>query len=124
MARHNDTGKNGETAAAIYLQKKGYTILELGYRAGRAEIDIIAKIGNDIVFVEVKTRSTVFFGLPEEFVTKTKQKLIQKAADAYLLKNNIVEESARFDIISVLKGEIEDEIYHMEDAFWPDSLEL
>ncbi|MCB9263092.1 MAG: YraN family protein [Flavobacteriales bacterium] len=113
-----ELGEKGEELAAKHLQSKGYEIIHKNYRSGRAEIDIIAQIGNDTVFVEVKTRNTHYFGNPEEFVSTNKEQLYFAAADEYCSKNEI-EHGIRFDIISVVIEKNNTEITHFEDAFWP-----
>ena len=65
MAAHNELGKWGEDLAAAYLEQKGYTIMERDWKSGRRDIDIIARDGNIVVFVEVKTRRSSVFGEPE-----------------------------------------------------------
>ncbi|MFT3903653.1 MAG: YraN family protein [Niabella sp.] len=84
MAAHNETGKNGEALAADYLVGKGYQILHQNWRYSHYEIDIIASKGKKLHFVEVKTRTTAFYGYPEESVTRKKFKHLQRAADEYL----------------------------------------
>lgn len=119
MAQHNDLGKHGEALALNYLQQKGYEILEENWGHGKAEVDLIAYIDKQIIFVEVKTRTGVAFGFPEEFVTAAKQRLLQFAAEAYIELMSHAGE-IRFDIISVLfdkKNKFT--INHIEDAFWP-----
>jgi putative endonuclease len=113
------TGSEGEKAAAEYLRSKGYTVLEMNYRAEGCELDIIAREGDVIIFVEVKTRSGTSHGFPEEAVSPAKQENIGRAAETYLL-NHRLENELRFDIISVLnaKGK-EPEILHISDAFVP-----
>jgi putative endonuclease len=74
MAEHNETGKRGEEIAADYLLSKGYIILETNWRYKNLEADIIATIDNTLVVAEVKTRKTNYFGEPETFVNKQKQK--------------------------------------------------
>ena len=110
-------GKKGEDFAADFLIKKGYKIKERNYKAALGEIDIIALSGATIVFIEVKTRSNLKFGLPFEAVTKRKQHQITKTALSYMSKNKISETAARFDIVSIiLKGEnMEAEL--IENAF-------
>ena len=66
MAAHNELGKWGEDLATAYLEQKGYTIVERDWKSGRRDIDIIARDGNIVVFVEVKTRKNSVFGAPEE----------------------------------------------------------
>lgn len=117
MAKHNKTGKEGELIAQQYLVQKGYLILHTNWRYSHCEVDIIAQLGKLLVFVEVKTRSTNFFGYPEEAVTRRKQLLLAKAATAYTetLQPDV---EIRFDVISItLAVGQQPEIYHIEDAF-------
>jgi len=118
MADHNNLGNFGEQLAVEYLAKKGYQILAKNWMFQHKEIDIIAKKPPFIVFVEVKTRRTNYFGEPFTFVNRKKQNFIIKAANEYILQNDIDEE-ARFDIISVLYNEKSKDIQHIEDAFYP-----
>ncbi len=100
------------------LRKKGYKILAENYRHQKAEIDIIDRIGNILVIVEVKTRSTPDFGLPQEFV-KTKQiAQLLKAVDFYITDNKLHEVEARFDIVSVIINKKGEELEHIENAFY------
>ena len=117
MADHNDLGKIAEDLAAEYLVKNGYKILVRNFRYQKAEIDIISEKDNLIIVTEVKARSTDFFILPQEAVTKGKIKLIVTAANHFMEEFNKNQE-VRFDIISVLpdqKGNLE--IEHILDAF-------
>lgn len=118
MAEHNELGKQGESAAEKYLLSKGYVISAVNWRFGNDEIDIIAEDKDNIIFVEVKTRSTLWYGSPEIFVTRQKQRFIIRAANNFIIKNNINKE-ARFDIISVLISPESSEIEHIENAFYP-----
>ena len=118
MAEFHELGEKGEDMAAAYLQKKGYTILETNWRKGSLEVDIIAQKDDILVIAEVKTRSTNYFGEPEEFVTKAKQKNLIKAANIYIQFNNMDVET-RFDIISVLIKGDQHQVHHIEDAFYP-----
>ncbi len=119
MTRHTEIGKKGEQYAKEYLVNKGYEILEQNWRYSKAEIDIIGKFDTMLVFVEVKTRSSNYFGPPEAFVSSKKMKLVAKAASAYMYKNNYDWE-IRFDVISVLLSEPgPPRISHFEDAFFP-----
>lgn len=118
MAEHNETGKKGEDLANDYLLEKGYTVLERNWRFGQEEIDIIALKKNMLVVVEVKTRFSSTFGEPETFVTKQKQKHLIKAANAYIERKNLDYE-VRFDIISIITGNNQHKINHLEDAFSP-----
>lgn len=119
MAQHNDLGRRGEVLAAQFLVDKGYEILDENWVHGKAEIDLIAYINRLIVFVEVKTRTSISFGMPEDFVSEAKQKQMELAANEYIdLMNHQGE--IRFDIISVLfDKQNKFTIKHIEDAFWP-----
>ena len=118
MAHHNELGQLGEKLAAVYLLKNGYEILAQNYYFDKAEIDIIAKKGEDtLVVVEVKTRNSDFFGDPQEFVTPSKIKLLVKAANEYVISNDLDME-VRFDIIAVIKNKTIEKIDHFENAFY------
>ncbi|GAB3963029.1 YraN family protein [Spirosoma harenae] len=116
MAQHNETGKQGEQEAAHYLREKGYEILAWSYRYQHAEIDLIAQKGKLLVFVEVKTRTNLSFGNPEEFVSYTKAKLVMKTAEHYIFTTNWMHD-IRFDIIAVTVSGNELHVKHIEDAF-------
>ena len=118
MAQHIDLGNKGEALAVNLLRKKGYSILAENWRSGRNELDIVAKIGEIIVFVEVKTRSTDFFGDPGQAVSIAKQKRLIQAANDYLQQEEL-EFEARFDVIAIISSEQKAELDHMEDAFFP-----
>jgi len=122
MAQHNDLGKRGEAAAARYLLGKGYTILEQNWRHKRDELDIIATDEHYLVIVEVKTRSTSYFGEPEEAVTDKKQKFMIRAAEEYVISKNILKE-IRYDIISIIIKGNQQRIHHIEDAFYAENEE-
>ena len=118
MVHHNELGKLGEKLAAVYLLKNGYEILAQNYYFDKAEIDIIAKKCEDsLVLIEVKTRNSDFFGDPQEFVTPSKIKLLVKAADEYIISNDLDME-VRFDIIAVIKNKTIEKIEHFENAFY------
>jgi putative endonuclease len=127
MAAHNELGKLGEDLAVKYLLKNGYTILDTNWTFQKAEIDIIAKIGNTLAIVEVKTRSSLEFGLPQDFVKPKKIQLLVKAVDAYVNAKNLDLE-VRFDIIAItasvrpsVSGHKEGKsfaIEHLIDAFF------
>lgn len=117
MASHNDLGEIGETLATEFLRKKQYEILERNYRFNKAEIDILAQFQDQIIVVEVKTRNSDYFGDPQTFVTPAKIKQLVKAANEYLISNDIDLE-VRFDIIAVLKNQHEERIEHFENAFY------
>lgn len=118
MAEHNEMGERGEDIAANYLSNKGYKILERNWTFGKDEVDIIARNDQSIVFVEVKTRASAFYGRPEEFVNRHKQKFMIRAANSYIERHDIDEE-ARFDVIGIIINARGREINHIEDAFYP-----
>ena len=118
MADHNLIGEQGEAIAKDYLQKKGYEIITANWRFQKAEIDIITTYKNQLVIVEVKTRTSEEFESPKEAVTIPKQKRIVKATDAYIQEKNIDLE-CRFDIVSVLIQGNKINVEHIEDAFSP-----
>ena len=121
MGEHNDVGREGEALAANFLQQKGYEIVDRNWHYGPKEIDIVAREGDTMVFVEVKTRSTLAFELPQEAVTKKKMKNLVEAADAYMIQNNIDLEG-RFDIVAVLNGNPPKVIEHLEGAWQANDL--
>ena len=118
MAHHTDLGKLGEQLAVDYLARQGYSILERNFYFQKAEVDIIAqKEPGVLVIVEVKTRNSDFFGDPQEFVSRAKINLLVKAANEYVLSNDLDAE-VRFDVIAVLKNKYEERVQHFEDAFY------
>ncbi len=96
-----DIAKTGEALAVAHLKARGYDILARNYRAVRGEIDLIAQDGDCIVFVEVKTRRSLKFGLPQAAVTAHKQRQISKVALAYLQTHNLFDAPCRFDVIAI-----------------------
>lgn len=117
MAEHNDLGKLGEELAVEYLQKDNYQILQTNWVFQKAEIDILAQKGNVLAVVEVKTRSSIEFGLPQDFVKPKKIQLLVKAVNEYIIQNDLDVE-VRFDIVSVFKNNNTFEIEHLQDAFF------
>jgi len=117
MAEHNELGKLGEELAVEYLRKNGYEILETNWIFQKAEIDILAKKEETLAVVEVKTRSSLEFGLPQDFVKPKKIQLLVKAVDAYVNKKNLDIE-VRFDIIAIHKEGKSFAIEHLIDAFY------
>ena len=118
MARHNELGKLGEELAAQFLTDKGYEILERNWRNKHKEIDIVAKDGNELVIVEVKTRQSDEHGNPDIAVTYQKQTRLIYAANAYIFSHNL-DINTRFDIISIVFDDGKPIIEHIEDAFLP-----
>ncbi|MGI5913403.1 MAG: YraN family protein [Bacteroidales bacterium] len=117
MSDFHILGKKGEELAAEFLKKEGYTILEKNWKAGKLEIDIIARKEDEIIFVEVKTRSDNYLATPESAVNTKKQRSIISAANRYLKKNGIDMES-RFDIITLVKEKDNFIIDHIKNAFY------
>lgn len=95
-------GNTGEDIATEYLEKQGYIILERNFYCKQGEIDIIAKDKNEVVFVEVKSRSDVEYGLPSEAVTKQKIKHLCRTARYFLYKNKMFNKFIRFDVVEIL----------------------
>jgi len=110
-------GNDGERLASEYLTKNGFTILERNFRHKRSEIDLIVSRANWLVFVEVKARSSVAYGYPEEFVDYEKVKTILAGAMHYMEKINW-QGNVRYDIVSVVLKTTGPEITHIEDAFY------
>lgn len=117
MAEHNSLGKIGEDFAVNYLSEKGYKILERNYRFKRSEIDIIAQFKNLLIAVEVKTRSRIDLGLPQDFLKPTQIKRMVRAMDHFMDKNNR-EEEVRFDVLAIYVHGNKMELEHLEDAFY------
>lgn len=116
MQFNQQQGILGENLATEFLVKKGYKIVGRNVRVGRSEFDIIASVGETLIFIEVKTRKNSFFGHPETFVGHAKENAMIRGAEKYVDIHNHRGE-IRFDIISVVL-EPEVEIVHFEDAFW------
>lgn len=115
---HRHIGNDAEDFACEFLLQKGWEILDRNYYSGHSEIDIIARDGLIIVFVEVKMRSTTKFGQPFEQVTEAKVEHIFKAAEAWILEHALQDSQMRFDVIGILnrKGKAP-ELNHIPDAF-------
>lgn len=121
MYENQRTGRNGEDIAVQLLKQQGYEVICLNWRHKHLEIDIVARDGNQLVFVEVKTRSSNTFGMPYEAVDWVKQGRLTRAADRYIMAHRYAGE-IRFDVVSVLYSAA-DKSYRTElikDAFWPD----
>ena len=116
MAEHNELGKQGEEQAVDFLQKNGYEILETNWIFQKAEIDVIARKEDTLAIIEVKTRSSIEFGLPQDFVKPKKIQLLVKAVNEYVNQNQL-DVSVRFDIIAIHKNANNFIIDHLEDAF-------
>lgn len=112
-------GRRGEDLAHRYLRNKGLMVLARNYRpsGGEAEVDIVARDGNVVVFVEVKARATADFGAPDRAIGDEKQKNIVRAARAYATRAGLEWNSVRFDTISIVFTD-PPSIFHQQDAFF------
>jgi len=116
MAQKHQLGQAGEEQAARYLMEKGYRIVQRNWRFLKAEIDLIARKGDTLVFVEVKTRSSLDFGLPQDFVNRKKIQTLITAIHAYLQWQPAALK-ARLDIIAIHRTPKGFDIAHLEDAY-------
>lgn len=119
MARHNELGNEGELMARSHLEKEGYIILDSNWRSKHKEIDIVAKDGNILVIVEVKSRKQDTLTDPEDAVDNKKIRNLVYAAETYVKSHNL-DIDIRFDIITIYidsKGNYS--VNHIKDAFWP-----
>ncbi|HLF20375.1 MAG TPA: YraN family protein [Bacteroidota bacterium] len=110
-------GNVGEELAAKFLIKKGYRILERNYRFEHGEIDLIAEDGDELVFVEVKARTSKLFGEPEDSITEKKEGHVRDTAEGYLYEKGIENRTCRFDVIAVDFHNGVADIRHTKDAF-------
>ncbi len=111
-------GKRGEEAACRFLRKNKYKIVERGYRSPHGEIDIIAYDRKVLVFVEVKTRRSTEFGLPEESVNWRKQQRMRKISQHYLYRHKLQGVDCRYDVVSIdLSAQDEERVTLIKNAF-------
>jgi putative endonuclease len=114
----NRPGQRGEDLACDFLVKKGYQLIERNYTYGKGELDIIAKDGEILVFVEVKSRFNLEYGPPELGITKKKQSQVRRVAEAYLHEKDIVDTDCRIDVVAILfRGKEPPRINHILNAF-------
>ncbi len=106
-------GDYGERLACGYLKKNGYKIIKTKYKNTLGEIDIISKLKDIIVFIEVKFRNSDYFGRPSEAVNPYKQNKIRLVATSYLKSIKALDSRVRFDVIEILEGKIN----HIENCF-------
>ena len=115
----NQIGKKGEEIAREYLITKGYDIVDSNWRYKKSEIDLIARKEDLLIFIEVKSRSSIRFGKPEEFIDDHKIKNLCRAASRYMMERGY-EWEFRFDVVAILfKDPINYDLRHIEDAFFP-----
>lgn len=110
-------GDAGEEIAASYLSSCGYVIVEKNFVYQHGEIDLIAKEGNILVFIEVKTRHNTGFGEPEESVTEKKQSLLRRTAEGYVQQNGLTDVECRFDVVSIVLHSVEPKITLFKNCF-------
>lgn len=101
MYKRHIIGKVGENLAVKYLEQIGYKVVERNFECRQGEIDIIALDKNEIIFIEVKTRTNIKFGSPIEAVNEAKQKHLLKAVEYYLYSRNLENEFVRIDVIEM-----------------------
>jgi putative endonuclease len=117
VEQHFGDGKEGEEIAVRFLREKGYGIIQQNYIFGHGEIDIIARDGDMLVFVEVKSRASDEYGPPEDAVTQRKAGLVRRTAEGYLFTRKLDEIACRFDVIAIDRKGGRTEIRHLIDAF-------
>ena len=116
MASHNKLGRQGENIAKDFLKHMGFIIIAMNWWHLHYEIDIVARQQNILVFVEVKTRSTYRYGFPDASIDDKKENRLREAAEIYIEQKDLHNE-IRFDIVSIVKNNLEEKIYHIIDAF-------
>lgn len=116
MYERHETGRIGEDISVRYLEQIGYTIIERNFECKQGEIDIIARDKEELVFVEVKTRSSALYGQPKEAVDKTKKKHIYRSAEYYVYAKHLENKPIRIDIIEVYKKRGKFMVHHIKQA--------
>ena len=115
--RAHTLGRSSEDAAARFLERNHYQILDRNFRLGRKEIDIIARTGNTVAFIEVKARSGVGCGHPLEAITWKKRREIMQVASAWIDRHGCADYAYRFDAIAVVWARGRPFIEHVESAW-------
>ena len=111
-------GNRGEELATAFLERNGFAIIERNFRCKGGEVDIVASEGKTLVFVEVKSRKTMTYGVPQLAVTPFKQRQISKAALTWLARNYRHDSPARFDVIAILlSSDHQHQVEHIKNAF-------
>lgn len=116
MDRRKQTGRRGEDIAAAFLAGKGYRVIDRNWSCPAGELDIVAREGDCLVFVEVRTRAGARFGGPEESITPAKQARLVALAQAYLQQPGAPSLSWRIDVVAVRLGRDEVRVNHIENA--------
>lgn len=118
MASREATGQAGEKLAELFLKKIGYVILQRNWRTRSGEIDLIARDGDEVVFVEVKTRASDKWGSPEMAANATKRRRLIRAAREFAARKRLEDTPMRFDVVAIILADgAEPVIEHFEDAF-------
>ena len=115
--QEKELGRKGEEVALRFLKKKGYKIIEKNYVCKMGEMDIIAREKDTLVFIEVKTRTSMAFGPPQLAVNSTKQMQLSKVALYFLKEKRLEDIKARFDVVAILLRPKGEEIELIKDAF-------
>lgn len=118
MVSQRDTGAAAEKIAELHLLQLGYKILDRNWYHGHCELDIVARDGNELVIVEVKSRTGLRYEHPSDAVTDAKIRHIVNAADAYIIEKDIDLET-RFDVITIIFSNEGSELEHFKDAYYP-----
>lgn len=118
MSEAYELGKKGEKLAIGHLTSIGYEILDVNWFSGHLEIDIVARDGNELVIVEVKSRGSSSYEHPSEAVSNKKIRFLVNAAEAYIQEKDISLDT-RFDVISIIFYKGGYELEHFKDAFYP-----
>jgi len=117
MPSHRTIGESGERCAVSFLERRGFIVLDRNYVHNHGEIDIVAKDGDEIVFVEVKFRRSLHFGSPEEAVTPAKQELLRRTAEGYVAERGLTDVDCRFDVIAISTAAGEKRLKYFRNAF-------
>ncbi len=118
MRAKDGVGRYGEQVATRYLEEHGIEVVERNWRCPQGELDIVARDGDVLVFIEVKTRSSVQYGVPAEAVTRLKANRLRGLATSWLTEHQHPYSGLRFDVISVLRRRAgAAEVLHLQDAF-------
>ena len=122
MKTNDETGRLAEDFAARYLEQKGYRILERRFRSRQGEIDLIAKDGNTLVFVEVKYRRSLKWGRPADAVDAGKRRRLTMTVSYYLRQSRQIDACCRFDVIELWREEGSLRVHHYQNAFDGDGI--
>ena len=123
VARHLTRGRCGEELARSFLVSQGYKIIDVNWRCRYGELDIVCRLQDQVIFVEVKTRSTATLETPAEALTPRKQHKLVKAASLFLSRHSMWHLPSRFDLVSVYIQTHRCQVDHVPDVvILPDSV--